>query len=103
MTKKKQRQDYGSGSIATLLKAVFGIVPKKLTYREYLKTPIWKQKALEAKRRAGFRCQVCNSPDHIQTHHRRYDHLFYEPPEDLTVLCNKCHKLFSDSGRLSHD
>jgi hypothetical protein len=31
----------------------------------------------------------------LQVHHRDYSRLGHEDPEDLTVLCARCHKAFS--------
>jgi hypothetical protein len=72
-----------------------------VNYYEYLKSDKWRRKSAEAKARAGNRCQVCNSPRKLNTHHRTYEHLGDEPPEDLTVLCNECHKTFSKQRKLS--
>jgi 5-methylcytosine-specific restriction endonuclease McrA len=57
-------------------------------------------KAQAAKRRAGFRCQVCNGTSRLQAHHRHYLTLGNEKPEDITVLCAECHKLFSKNKRV---
>lgn len=97
---KQDREDYGAGSLATFLMQIF---KPRMTYWDYLKTEAWKLKADAAKRRAKFRCQVCNSKKNLQAHHRTYARLYKERPEDLTVLCAECHKLFSDNGRLAHD
>lgn len=73
-------------------------------YRKYIDSPQWKQKAIEAKRRAGWRCQVCNAPESstlLNAHHRTYDRLGDERQEDITVLCKDCHKLFHDNGKIS--
>jgi replicative DNA helicase len=66
-------------------------------YDEYLKSDRWKVIRQQALERAGFRCQVCNSPDGPEAHHRTYERLGAELPEDLTVLCNDCHALFHES------
>ncbi len=66
----------------------------KAYYQEYLQSDFWKQKSDKAKERAGYKCQVCNSPDNLQTHHRTYTRLGFEKDEDLTVLCDGCHSLF---------
>jgi len=63
-------------------------------YDEYIQSEEWFARAYAAKVRAGHRCQVCYSPDKIQAHHRTYDRLGNELPTDITVLCDKCHKLF---------
>lgn len=65
------------------------------TYTEYLKSPEWRKRADAALYRADYRCQICNSRYSLQVHHRTYEDLGNEDPIDLTVLCNKCHRLFS--------
>ena len=43
-------------------------------YNDYLQTDYWKAVAVEVKKRAGYRCQVCNSQLDLCAHHRTYDH-----------------------------
>ena len=74
---------------------------KKLSYQEYINSDEWKKKASEAKKRANWRCQICNkhqSKIPLHTHHRTYENLGNEKPEDLTVLCEDCHALFHGKG-----
>lgn len=78
----------------SLLRQILNLQPKQINYDEYIKSPQWKRKAIEAKKRAGYRCQVCNSPDNLNAHHRTYERLGSEQPGDITVLCRECHKLF---------
>jgi phosphoserine aminotransferase len=70
---------------------------RKVNYSEYIQSPAWKRKATAAKKRAGNRCQVCNGKKRLEAHHRTYDNLGHEKPEDITVLCHDCHELFSRS------
>lgn len=73
------------------------LIPKKLDYYEYIQSPEWKQKADKARKRAGYRCQVCNRSIKeivLDVHHRTYERLGNERNEDLTVLCRDCHSLF---------
>lgn len=74
----------------------------KPKYYDYILSEEWKEKADDAKRRAKFRCQVCNrGPSdgiRLNAHHRTYDRLGHEEPEDITVLCETCHELFSRRG-----
>ncbi len=67
------------------------------TYHEYIKSASWREKAMAAKERAGWRCQVCNKHKRettLDAHHRTYERLGYELPEDITVLCRDCHELY---------
>jgi predicted HNH restriction endonuclease len=67
----------------------------KLAYEEYLKSPRWKELKNQALLKSGNKCQVCNSSFKLNVHHREYPKLWGEEPQSfLTVLCNKCHKLF---------
>ncbi len=67
---------------------------KRMPYEEYLNTLEWGEKRAKALDRAEYRCQVCNSPDGLQVHHRTYENKGEEKPEDLTVLCEKCHSIY---------
>lgn len=77
--------------------------PKKqyVDYKAYLQSDHWKKTRVIALERANHHCQVCNSTDRLNVHHRTYERLGSEDPEDLTVLCESCHKLFHDNGRLA--
>ena len=67
----------------------------KELYQEYLKTPRWKELRKQALINACNKCQVCNSTKRLNVHHRQYPEVWGEEPQSfLTVLCNKCHKLF---------
>ena len=64
-------------------------------YSEYLKTPHWLETRAVALKRAGSRCQVCSSTKLLEVHHNTYENLGHEKPEDLCVLCDECHELYS--------
>lgn len=72
---------------------------KSFNYKEYLKSPEWKERSADAKKRAGYRCQVCNRSREdgivLESHHRTYERVGHEDPSDITVLCDICHGLFS--------
>lgn len=73
----------------------------KRGYKHYISySPRWKRKAKDCKRRAGNRCQVCNSPTRLEAHHRTYQRLYNEHPSDLTCLCHDCHQLITLHRRL---
>ena len=76
----------------------------RVDYRTYIESDEWKFKAKAMKWIAGNRCQVCNSSDkRLDTHHRTYDNLGNETPQDLVVLCSNCHGLYhqNDKGHKS--
>ncbi|MHB8641403.1 MAG: hypothetical protein ACYDA3_00730 [Gaiellaceae bacterium] len=60
-------------------------------YREYLQSPEWRTRAAAAKARFGNRCALCNSDGPLEAHHRTYERIGEELPEDLIPLCADCH------------
>ena len=76
---------------------------KRVDYYEYIASPEWKLKADNAKRKAGYRCQVCNHHKNegaiLDAHHRTYERLGHEDPSDITVLCRDCHELYESNKR----
>ena len=67
---------------------------KRVNYQDYIHSPAWRYKATAAKKRALWACQVCNSAERLETHHRTYVRLGREWDSDLTVLCRECHQLY---------
>lgn len=70
--------------------------------KNYRETKEWGEFKREAIKRADGRCQLCNSPDVLQVHHRVY---VEDAPaavtdvSDLTVLCGRCHLYFHRGQR----
>lgn len=60
-------------------------------YARYLQTDQWRERRSAALARAKYRCQLCSSKFTLQTHHRTYKRIGRERPEDLIVLCDRCH------------
>jgi len=67
---------------------------RNMPYAEYLQTTHWHFKRSDALKRSKYRCQLCNSTKRLDVHHRTYENLGNEEPEDLIVLCRKCHEHF---------
>lgn len=69
---------------------------RKMPYAQFLRSAYWFGVSHVAKSKAGMRCQVCNSANKIQVHHRTYDThgKEHENMHDLVVLCENCHGLF---------
>jgi hypothetical protein len=74
------------------MRALYRFMP----YSLYLQTPHWQAMRQATWERCGNRCQLCNSQDGLHVHHRTYENLGRENPEDLIVLCSKCHAKFHD-------
>jgi hypothetical protein len=72
-----------------------------MPYREYLRTPEWRERASVTYARFGWRCAVCNGGADLEAHHRTYDRRGVEEPGDLTALCPSCHGLFHEWRELA--
>jgi 5-methylcytosine-specific restriction endonuclease McrA len=65
-------------------------------YKEYISSRIWKEKCKQALERVGYKCQKCGLSKwarKLEVHHLTYERFKHELPEDLIVVCNKCHKI----------
>ncbi len=62
-----------------------------MNYQAYLKTGHWQSVRRDAKKRAGNKCQLCSSRIRLEVHHNSYEHLWHEGPQDVVVLCRRCH------------
>lgn len=67
-------------------------------YHTYIQSDAWRKRANECKRRAGYRCQLCNGTDRLEAHHRTYERLGREEPGDLTCLCRECHRMYHQNA-----
>lgn len=79
-----------------------GFAPSYVTYIHSAEWQVVRKKTLER----NPRCALCNRPKIVQqkkklvvlhVHHRTYENLAREHDEDLTTLCEQCHKLFHDN------
>ena len=67
---------------------------QSMRYKDYLKSQYWQAIREKALKNADYRCQLCNSQENLNVHHRTYTNKGNEKLEDLIVLCNECHKIF---------
>lgn len=74
---------------------------KRMKYEDYLQTPEWKAKREEILDRDEHRCRLCNTTEKLRVHHRTYIRLGDEDPNDLTTLCDDCHKNFHQQMKLA--
>lgn len=72
-----------------------------VVYEKYLNSEAWQARRQAVLWIAGHRCQACNSDDPLDVHHRTYQRIGNEVPEDLIALCRKCHDVFHQNGRLA--
>jgi 5-methylcytosine-specific restriction endonuclease McrA len=68
------------------------MIAAPVNYREYLASADWQVKRADAIERAGYRCEVCGLPWGLEVHHKTYERLGNELPEDLACLCWGCHR-----------
>jgi len=60
-------------------------------YEEYRDTDHWRFIAEAAKWASGYKCGLCGHETQLETHHKTYEHLGHETPDDVIVLCRDCH------------
>lgn len=65
--------------------------PQLINYAEYLQSDGWKERRQRKLEQAGHRCQRCESRSRLHVHHLTYQRLGKEHPDDLMVLCHRCH------------
>lgn len=73
---------------------VYLIRTRRIDYQRYLESRHWQRMRELARDAAGNRCQLCNSTDRLETHHKTYDHIGRELLSELIVLCRDCHAKF---------
>lgn len=65
-----------------------------MDYYDFLKTPYWKAIAEKVRYKADYKCQICNSSEGLNVHHRSYENHGDElhHMEDLICICKDCHE-----------
>lgn len=68
---------------------------KVKTYTDYLRTDHWKNLRKQIIEKYGGECQRCHDivGESGNVHHKTYKRLGHERLTDLTLYCNKCHKI----------
>lgn len=72
-----------------------------MAYADYLLTDHWRIVRNQKLRDAEFLCQLCNSSDSLEVHHRTYERRGCEASGDLIVLCRDCHQLFHERQKVA--
>lgn len=68
---------------------------RRMRYGDYLRTPHWEDVRFQAIRHANWLCEQCGRSGTgvtLHVHHKTYERLGHEKPEDLMVLCDSCHR-----------
>jgi 5-methylcytosine-specific restriction endonuclease McrA len=63
-------------------------------YYQYIKSKEWFELKIDILNTRGCYCEKCKKkkyPAALQLHHLTYDRLFNEEPQDLMLVCKKCH------------
>jgi len=68
----------------------------KMSYSDFLRTKYWSAVANQCKKRANYRCQLCNKKENLRAHHRNYNCHGNEAKQihELICLCSDCHTKF---------
>ena len=66
----------------------------EMDYHDFLNTPYWKAISEKVRQKAGFKCQICNSSESLNVHHRSYENHGDElhHMEDLICICKDCNE-----------
>jgi len=64
-------------------------------YHEYINSPAWRKKRIQAHWCLGKICEACGSNKKIHVHHNNYSSLGSEKTfRDFVILCEVCHEAF---------
>jgi hypothetical protein len=74
---------------------------QRMSYREYLRTPEWREKREATYARFDHRCAFCNSSGDLHAHHRTYERVGRELPDDLTAVYPSCHGVLHEWRELA--
>ena len=65
---------------------------RNMTFAEYRLTPEWRLRRNRVLLRAGNKCELCDSHERLDVHHRTYERYGDEQLNDLIALCRICHQ-----------
>jgi len=63
-----------------------------IVYGNYIASSEWHKKRAKALKRDGGECRICGSKSRLNVHHKTYLRCGDEDVNDLTTLCDECHK-----------
>ncbi len=62
-----------------------------LDYGAYIHSDAWRELRARVLERDGYECRACCGTEVLIVHHRHYETLGAEHPDDLLTLCASCH------------
>jgi len=69
----------------------------RMSRAEYMRSVWWHVVREAALSRAGDRCEECGAADRLQAHHVTYERFRRELPEDVRILCDRCHRAIHEA------
>lgn len=69
-----------------------------VNYYEYIKSKDWFERTALVRERNNRLCEVCDMRYGEDVHHRTYERLGAELPEDLLHVCRTCHGMIHQKG-----
>jgi len=60
-------------------------------YKKYLQSDEWYQLKIDILEYRGHKCEKCGRTKNLHIHHKHYENIYNEEPEDLIILCGLCH------------
>jgi 5-methylcytosine-specific restriction endonuclease McrA len=67
-------------------------------YNSHIGSPEWQRFKCEIIEQRGHRCERClHVSAYLELHHKHYYSFGSERPEDVELLCPKCHKAADDA------
>lgn len=100
LKKRRKKERAAARKIARASKQDRKAIPEYRTmpYRAYLKTRFWARKREQTLKRDNYCCTNCHARRgdkniKLHVHHKTYERRGNELLEDLTTLCNFCHRL----------
>ena len=70
-------------------------------YNCHIGSTEWERLKREIIKQRGNRCERCGVSGYLELHHKHYHSLGSEQPDDVELLCPKCHKAADDARRIA--
>lgn len=82
-------------------KQMAAIGHRRQEYVLYLRSAHWLLFRMSVLSTRGHQCEQCGNSERIELHHKTYERIGRELPQDVIVLCRACHRAEHGIKRLS--